>query len=149
MMRVNSIHFACCLNLHAPHTHTHSHIKVSLSAFSFLLSEMVQHAQSRVTSIDALERRLEEAGYGVGLRSLELAALRDRSSSAGRRRTRLLAAMQWVSADLWRALFGKTADSLERSTENADEYMIHERQPITNVFVSVPPDLGQVRRFDA
>lgn len=26
------------------------------------------------------------------------------------------------------ALFGKTADSLERSTENEDEYMIHERE---------------------
>jgi Transport protein particle (TRAPP) component len=116
---------------------------VSLSAFSFLLSEMVQHAQARVTSIDALERRLEEAGYSVGLRVLELHCLRDRSGA--KRRTRLLQALQWVSADMWRALFGKTADSLERSTENADEYMIHELQPITNVFVSVPPDMGQVR----
>lgn len=29
---------------------------------------------------------------------------------------------------LTQALFGKTADSLERSTENEDEYMIHERE---------------------
>ncbi|KAG5177953.1 transport protein particle component [Tribonema minus] len=116
--------------------------EVSLSAFSFLLSEMVQHVQARVTSIDALERRLEEAGYAVGLRVLELQQFRDKS--VGKRKTRLLQALQWVSADMWRALFGKTADSLERSTENADEYMIHELQPITNVFVSVPPDLGQL-----
>lgn len=32
---------------------------------------------------------------------------------------------------LAQALFGKTADSLERSTENEDEYMIHEREVMT------------------
>ena len=103
---------------------------------------MVQHAQARVTSIDALERRLEEAGYVVGLRVLELQCLREKF--AGKRKTKLLQIIQWISTDMWKILFGKTADSLERSTENADEYMIHELQPITNVFVSVPPDLGQV-----
>ena len=112
-----------------------------MSAFGFLISEMVQHYQARVTSIDALERRLEETGYTVGLRVLELQSLRERGS---KRRTRLLQILQWVSSDVWRSLFGKTADSLERSTENADEFMIHELQPLTNTFVSVPTDLGQV-----
>jgi hypothetical protein len=36
------------------------------------------------------------------------------------------------------------ADSLERSTENEDEYMIHEREPITNAFVSAPADMSQL-----
>ncbi len=36
--------------------------KVSLSAFGFLLCEMVQYNQGRVTSIDALNRRLESLG---------------------------------------------------------------------------------------
>lgn len=44
----------------------------------------------------------------------------------------------------WKALFGKPADALERSTENEDEYMIHELEPLTNKFISVPPDLGQL-----
>lgn len=35
------------------------------------------------------------------------------------------------------ALFGKTADSLERSTENEDEYMIHEREVIIDT--KTPP----------
>jgi trafficking protein particle complex subunit 5 len=116
-------------------------LQISLSAFGFLISEMVQHYQSRVTSIDALERKLEETGYSVGIRVLELQNLRERG---GKRKTRLLQILQWVSADVWRSLFGKTADSLERSTENADEFMIHEMQPLTNTFVSVPADLGQV-----
>lgn len=51
---------------------------VSLSAFAYLYSELVQYHQSRVASISELERRLESAGYGVGLRVLELLAYRAR-----------------------------------------------------------------------
>lgn len=115
--------------------------EVSLSAFSFMFSEMVQYFQDRVTSIADLERKLEEVGYGMGLRVLELQTFRERLQ---KRRVRLLPMLQWVSSNVWKALFGKTADSLERSTENDDEYMIHEREPMTNSFVSVPADLGQL-----
>eukprot|EP00904_Undaria_pinnatifida_P010941 jgi/Undpi1/6978/HiC_scaffold_21.g09452.m1 len=115
--------------------------EVSLSAFSFMFSEMVQYFQDRVTSITDLERKLEEVGYGMGLRVLELQTFRERLQ---KRRVRLLPMLQWVSSNVWKALFGKTADSLERSTENEDEYMIHEREPMTNSFVSVPADLGQL-----
>lgn len=41
-------------------------------------------------------------------------------------------------------LFGKAADALERSTANENEYMIHELEPVTNKFISVPTDLGQL-----
>ena len=54
---------------------------VSLSAFAYLYSELVQYHQSRVASISELERRLESAGYGVGLRVLELLAYRSREVS--------------------------------------------------------------------
>ncbi|KAB2040881.1 hypothetical protein ES319_D02G113000v1 [Gossypium barbadense] len=46
--------------------------KVSLSAFAFLFSELVQYNQTRVDNIAELERRLEDAGYAVGARVLEL-----------------------------------------------------------------------------
>ncbi len=73
--------------------------------------------------------------------------------------------LQYISNVAWKYLFGKTADNLERSTENEDECkiififncfkiiiyvlslildMIHENAPITNTFVSVPPDMGQL-----
>ena len=54
---------------------------VSLSAFAYLYSELVQYHQSRVAWISELERRLESAGYGVGLRVLELLAYRAREVS--------------------------------------------------------------------
>lgn len=84
---------------------------------------------------------MEEAGYGVGHRVLELLAFRERQY---RRETKLIGVLQFVSSTVWKALFNKVADSLERSTENEDEYMIHEREPITNAFVSAPADMSQL-----
>jgi trafficking protein particle complex subunit 5 len=84
---------------------------------------------------------LDDAGFGVGVRFLELMYHREK---AGRRETRLISMLQFIVSTCWKALFGKAADSLERSTENEDEYMIHELEPLTNKFISVPPDLGQL-----
>jgi hypothetical protein len=58
--------------------------------------------------------RLEEAGYGVGHRLLELLAFRERQY---RRESKLIGVLQFVSSTVWKALFNKVADSLERSTE--------------------------------
>lgn len=85
--------------------------------------------------------RLDDAGFGVGVRVVELLCHREKS---GRRETRLINMLQFIVSTCWKALFGKAADALERSTENEDEYMIHELEPLTNKFISVPPDLGQL-----
>lgn len=50
--------------------------------------------------------------------------------------------LQFISTTVWKALFGKAADSLERSIDHADEFMIVDFTPITSACVSVPPDLG-------
>ena len=49
---------------------------ISLSAFAYIYSELVQYHQGRAASISELERRLESAGYGVGLKVLEMTAYR-------------------------------------------------------------------------
>jgi len=112
---------------------------VSLSAFALLFSEIVQYQQNRVDSISELERRLESTGYGVGLRVLELLAYRSREF---KRETRLMSVLQFVSTQVWKSLFGKPADSLERSIDHADEFMIVDYSPITSTYVSVPADFG-------
>lgn len=101
---------------------------VSLSAFSYLFSEMVQYHQNRVDSVSALEQRLEAAGYGVGLKILELLAYRARDYT---RQTKLMNMLQFVSTTAWKSLFGKAADSLEKSIDHADEFMIVDYAPIT------------------
>jgi len=114
---------------------------VSLSGFAYLYSELVQYHQNHVDSISELERRLESSGYGVGLKILELLAYRSRET---RREIRLMNILQFVSTHVWKSLFGKPADSLERSIDHADEFMIIDNEPLTSTFISVPADFGQL-----
>ncbi|XP_052200089.1 uncharacterized protein LOC127806690 [Diospyros lotus] len=113
--------------------------EVSLSAFAFLFSELVQYSQTQVDNIAELERRLEDAGYAVGARVLELFCHREKGN---RRETRLLGILSFVHSTVWKVLFGKVADSLEKGTEHEDEYMISEKELLVNRFISIPKDMG-------
>lgn len=86
-----------------------------------LLGYLMQHGpwQSRHVLHDKISRvsigapcRLEDGGYGVGFRLLEVLSGTER----GRRRDiRLLDALRFVHGPLWRYLFGRTARDLEQS----------------------------------
>jgi len=52
--------------------------------------------------------------------------------------------LQFISNAVWKSLFGKPADSLERSIDNADEFMIVDYDPITSKFISIPSDMTQL-----
>ncbi|KAI7874161.1 TRAPP I complex [Lichtheimia hyalospora FSU 10163] len=115
--------------------------EVSLSAQTFLFSEMLQYTQKRVNGIQDLERKLNEFGYRVGLRMLELLVWREKNA---KRETRVLGVLYFIHSVVWKALFGKQADSLEKSTENEDEYMISDNDPILSRYISVPKELSQL-----
>lgn len=87
----------------------------------------------------SLVRRLEEAGKEVGARMLELLSYRDKSN---RREIRLQGILQFINTNVWRCLFGKSADSLEIYDD--DEYVISDRTLLVNRFISVPKDLGDL-----
>jgi trafficking protein particle complex subunit 5 len=114
---------------------------VSLSAFSYLFSELVQYSQSKVSNIGDLERRLEEVGYGVGIRLLEILCYRERGS---RREIRLLEILKFIHSTLWRYLFGRQAKDLEQSNTAPDEYMISDTDLFMSRFISVPKEMGHL-----
>ena len=111
-------------------------MQVALSAFSYIFSEFVQYSQSRVDLTQELERRyallaeevaliadlwsssLADAGYGIGLRVLELLSHREKAS---RKEKNLIAMLQFIHGTVWKSLFGKQSDGLEKSTEKDDE----------------------------
>lgn len=66
------------------------------------------------------------------------------STPQSKRETRLMNILHFISSNVWKSLFGKAADSLERSIDHADEFMIVDYEPITSTYVSVPADLGQL-----
>lgn len=105
--------------------------EVSLSAFSFLFSEIIQYYQTRVSETDDIETKLSELGHDIGLRVIELISIREKVS---RRETKIVTMLHYITNTVWRHLFNKVADNLERSTADEDVYMIHENSPVTNVY---------------
>jgi Transport protein particle (TRAPP) component len=65
---------------------------------------------------------LNTLGYRIGMRVFELMIWRTESSSkAPKREIRFLPALMLIHTQVWKAVFGKPADAIEKSVENADE----------------------------
>ncbi|KAJ3416513.1 TRAPP subunit trs31 [Chytridiales sp. JEL 0842] len=115
--------------------------EVGLGSFSFLFSEMIQYTQKRVSGVSDLEKKLSEFGYRVGIRLLELLVWREKNS---KRETRVLGMLYLINTTLWKYLFGKAADSLQKSTDAEDEYMITDNDPVINKYISTPRELSSL-----
>ncbi|TIB98165.1 hypothetical protein E3Q18_02177 [Wallemia mellicola] len=90
--------------------------QVALGSWAFLFSEIINYNLKRVDGIAELESKLNWLGYRVGQRELELYKFRQEGTAKNpRQHTSLI--------EIWRSLFGKTADSLEKSKENANEWL--------------------------
>ncbi|KAJ3195772.1 TRAPP subunit trs31 [Irineochytrium annulatum] len=115
--------------------------EIGLGAFAFLFSEMLQYAQKRVGGVADLEKKLSDYGYRVGVRSLELTVWREKSA---KRETRLLGILYFINSTMWKTLFGKQADSLQKGTDADDEYMITDNEPVISKFISIPKELSSL-----
>ncbi len=128
--------------------------EVSLSAFAWLFSETVYHAIKHAKGTHDLETRLAELGSQIGVRILELVSFRlsfpsttslaGITSSSCKREIRLLGILHFIHTTVWKSLFGKTADSLEKSAERKEEYMISDNDLLVNRFISIPTEYGQL-----
>ena len=56
----------------------------------------------------------------------------------GKRPTKLMDVLQFISSSVWKFLFGKNIDSLERGTESNNEYMLTDFNPLCSKYISVP-----------
>lgn len=66
--------------------------------------------------------RLNTLGYRLGTRVLELMVWRAESASkTPKREIRFLPALMSIHTNVWKAVFGKPADAIEKSVENDDE----------------------------
>lgn len=78
-------------------------------------------------------------GYRVGTRVLELLFWRNESTSkVPKREIRLLPILIMIQTQLWKAVFGKPADGLEKSSTNVDEcsspYVAAKTRELTGAF---------------
>jgi trafficking protein particle complex subunit 5 len=132
--------------------------ELSRASFAYLFMEMVSYAHKRVSGIQDFEKRLNEQGYMLGSKSLDLLLYRQTpagssssssSSSAGGnalalRPLRLLPLLNLLTTRIYPLLFSRPADSLEQSTTEAREYMIIDNTPLTNTYISVPKEMNQL-----
>ncbi|CAG7919447.1 unnamed protein product [Penicillium olsonii] len=130
----------------------------SRASFAFLFGEMVTYAQRRVTGIQDLEKRLNEQGYPLGLRLLDLLFYRSTSTSSSalsssstsssppNRPLRIITLLHLIHGPLWRLLFGRAADALEHSVspDTPNEYMITDNDPLVNTYISVPREMSML-----
>lgn len=58
----------------------------------------------------------------------------------------IIALLQFITTTLWRHVFARAADALEKSSnpETPDEYMISDNEPLVNQYISVPRDMNQL-----
>jgi hypothetical protein len=91
------------------------------------------------------EDRLNGQGRSIGLKLLDLLLYRE----PGRTQLRALSiieVLKFITTVMWRHLFARTADALEKSSnpERPEEYMISDNDPLVNQFVSVPREMSQL-----
>ncbi|KAJ5101863.1 hypothetical protein NUU61_004085 [Penicillium alfredii] len=140
------------------HLNRSRNAELSRASFAFLFGEMITYAQRRVTGIQDLEKRLNEQGYPLGLRLLDLLFYRTTSTSSSalsssstsssppNRPLRILTLLHLIHGPLWRLLFGRSADALEHSVspDTPNEYMITDNDPLVNTYISVPREMSML-----
>ncbi|KAI6228161.1 Mitochondrial DNA polymerase catalytic subunit [Aphelenchoides besseyi] len=111
--------------------------EINLSTFALLFSEMVKYQLNKVNSVQELQDRLSDYGKFVGTHMLDLLVLREKSY---KRDIKVLNALMFVRGPLWKNLFNKEADKLERSNDDPCKFILIEKEPIVNSFISLPKD---------
>ncbi|CAD5125237.1 DgyrCDS13479 [Dimorphilus gyrociliatus] len=113
--------------------------EVNISTFAFLFSELVHYARTRVKqqTNNELHDKLADFGKHVGSRLVDVLFLRERSY---KRETKLLNVLLFIKSNLWKSLFGKEADGLEKDNEEDNIYYVTEKEPLVNKFVSLNTD---------
>ena len=100
-------------------------------------------------------------GYRIGTRVFELMTWRtEAQTKAPKREIRFLPALMLIHTQVWRAVFGKPADAIEKGVERDDECewthwtlpysfmtfvdMIIDNDPPITRYISVPKDISQL-----
>ena len=124
------------VNYYNPNNKLNQKNEVPLTTFSFLLSEMVQYMLSKSNDDKDfdIEEKLSSLGYPIGEKILELCSYKEKNY---KREVKIVSMLQFIHNNIWKMLFGKMADGLQKSTDDEDKYRIIENSPITNRYI--PP----------
>jgi hypothetical protein len=117
--------------------------EVPLSTFAFLFAEIVHYHQQHTTTIEELEARLHAAGMSIGKRYLEMVGYRQGVKNL-KLENNAVSSLHFIYATFWKSMFGRTATGLVKGNDGDSELYLIESEPITNKFVSVPRNFGDI-----
>ncbi|CUM63534.1 uncharacterized protein PRCAT00001111001 [Priceomyces carsonii] len=118
-------------------------VEINLSSLSFLFCEIVSFSHRNSKGVQDLETRLNGLGYQIGQRFLELIKLRE-GLKYSKREIRIIEILQFIHSSVWKSIFGKTANELEKSQDVDNEYMIIDNVPLISKYISIPKDYGNL-----
>jgi hypothetical protein len=113
--------------------------EIGIHSMTLLFAELIKHAQLQAKGIDDMEDWLSNVGQEIGIRIHILLANRDRNL---RKEIRILNILYYIHQQFYKAAFGKAADSVEKSNDSPDSFMIIDNCPVLSQFISVPKDLS-------
>lgn len=117
--------------------------EISVSSLSFLFCEIVNWSHKNSKGIQDLEQRLNGLGYQIGQRFLELVKFQE-GIKYSKREIKIIEILQFIHGTLWKSVFGKTANELEKSQDVNNEYMITDNLPLMSKFISIPKDYSNL-----
>ena len=129
--------------------------EIPISMFSFLIAEIIQYVSKSSENNNYntddnnnfdFEEQLSSCGYPIGEKILEITFLRDKGH---KRELKIVNMLQFVHNNLWKHLFNKNADGIQKSTEDKYEYRIIENTPIVNRFISQRSNSSNIVSFIA
>ncbi|RNA38498.1 Trafficking particle complex subunit 5 [Brachionus plicatilis] len=106
--------------------------EINLSTYAFLIAEMVIYSNKQSNDITDFKSRMAEFGRFIGVRLLDLTYYRDRNN---KREVKFLEQMNFIKKYVWKSIYGKEADKLERDYSDPLIYYIMEKDPIINKFL--------------
>ena len=107
--------------------------EIPVNSFYFLFSEIVQYCIKQ--NPNDLEKQLEEIGYPLGSRFLELITLREQNST---KEIRFVYFLLFIKNHVWPILFNKSDCTVEMHEHNKYIYMIKEQNTLCNRFACLP-----------
>lgn len=123
--------------------------EISISSLSFLFMIIISTNLKNSKSLLEIERKLNNLGYSIGTKFLELSNLRinftnnitsSGKSNLSKRYIKILDILQFLISEIWQHLFDKKADSLEKSSQFENQFMIIDNNPLLSKFISVPKE---------
>ena len=106
---------------------------IPVNSFLLLFSEIVQCCIRQ--NSQEVERQLEEIGYPLGARFLELITLRDRNS---KKEVKITEFLLFIKHAVWPVLFNNNNCSVEYHTEKDYIFMIKEENSLCNRYACLP-----------